>query len=51
MELWDVIKIDDAICNQDDDLYRVAGWQFTYQVYIPNQQESKYEHIVKLTAV
>jgi len=51
MELWDVIEIDDEICNQSDALYRVAGWMFNYQTFIPNRQEAKYEMIVKLTAV
>ena len=51
MELWDVIKINDTICNQASSLYRVAGWQFTYQAFIPNVQEAQYTQLVKLTAV
>lgn len=51
MELWDVIKIDDSICNQSSALYRVAGWQFNYSVFIPNRQEADYKMTVNLTAV
>jgi len=50
-ELWDVIKINDTICDQTNATYRVAGWTFVYQPFISNQQESRYEHLVKLTAV
>ncbi len=50
-ELWDVIKINDTVCNQSNTTYRVSGWTLTYQSFIPNQQEAKYEQLMKLTAV
>jgi len=51
LELWDVVKINDTYCDQDNTLFRVSGWTTTYQAFIPGRQEAKYEQIVRLTAV
>ncbi len=46
MELWDVIEIDDDVCNQDHTTYRVNKWRTRYS---PNN--GTFVQIVGLTSV
>ncbi len=48
MEVGDVVYINDTVANQVAQKYRVMGFDFTYD---PTQQTTKFEHVIRLTAV
>jgi len=46
MELWDVIEVDDEVCNQSTENYRVAGYKLEYVA-----KQGKFLHHIILAGV